>query len=52
MNYKPAYNVYWPAERGLGQITLKKKIEKIFHKEIQDNQPLLLQLLKIISGSN
>ena len=25
---------------------------QIFHMEIQDNQPLLLQLLKIISGSN
>ena len=20
MNYKPAYNVYWPAERGLGEV--------------------------------
>ena len=25
MNYKPAYNVYWPAERCLGG-TIKKKI--------------------------
>ena len=32
MNYKPAYNVYWPAERGQADYNLKdfKKIDTKF----------------------